>query len=80
MTGLPDDFDWDELLRAATALQEMLPDAVLLGGSAAAPNLGHRSSRDADFALGDLQTRFDELLTRLGAREDWASPEDHSTR
>ncbi len=73
MAGLPEKFDWDELLRAAAVLQGLLPDAVLVGGSAAALIADHRVSRDIDFTLDDLRSRFDALLEQLEARSDWVT-------
>jgi len=73
MAGLPEEFDWDELLRAAAVLQGLLPDAVLVGDSAAALIADHRVSRDIDFTLDDLRSRFDALLEQLEARDDWVT-------
>jgi len=36
--------DWELLLSSAARLQRILPDAVLVGGTAAAIHAGHRSS------------------------------------
>ena len=57
--------DWDRLLTAAARLQAMLPDAVLVGGTAAALHAGHRFSHDADHVLPDLRERFDLVLAQL---------------
>jgi hypothetical protein len=40
--------DWEQLLAAAARLQVILPDATLVGGTAAAIAAGHRRSLDAD--------------------------------
>ena len=34
--------DWEAVLSSAARLQEILPDAVLVGGTAAALHAGHR--------------------------------------
>ena len=63
--------DFDAVLRAAAALQRVLPDAVLVGGTAAAVHAGHRASGDADHTLGDLRERFPEVLALLDAAPEW---------
>lgn len=57
--------DWELVLSAAAHPQRILPDAVLVGGTASALHAGHRFSRDADHVLTDLRTRFDEVLKEL---------------
>lgn len=69
--GVPPDFS--EVLAAAAHLQELLADAVLVGGTAAAHHAGHRVSFDADHVLVDLRERFDELLDALEATDGWAT-------
>ena len=43
--------EWEQLLSAAAHLQEILPDATLVGGTAVAIFAQHRVSRDADHVL-----------------------------
>jgi len=62
---------FEAVLKAATRLQEVLPDAVLVGGSAAAHHAGHRVSLDDDHVLSDLRERFDEVLGALEQTEGW---------
>lgn len=62
---------WDEVLSAAARLQQLVPDAVLVGGTAAAVHAGHRFSRDADHVLTDLRARFDALLAELESVAGW---------
>jgi len=57
--------DWERVLSAACRLQELLPDAVLVGGTGAALHVGHRKSHDADHVVTDLRQRFDEVLATL---------------
>ena len=57
--------EWDRVLSAAAHLQRILPDAVLVGGTAAAIYAGHRLSTDADHVLTDLRMRFDVVLAEL---------------
>lgn len=62
---------WDDVLSAAARLQATLPDAVLVGGTAAAVYAGHRLSRDADHVLGDLRSKFDDILAQLESVAGW---------
>ncbi|MGQ0624314.1 MAG: hypothetical protein ACT4PP_06620 [Sporichthyaceae bacterium] len=61
------------VLRSAARLQELVPDAVLVGGSAAALHAHHRDSFDHDHALADLRDRFDLVLEALEASEGWVT-------
>lgn len=64
--------DFDQVLAAAARLQRIVPDAVLVGGSAAAKHAGHLSFDD-DHTLGDLRQRFAEVLEALESTEDWVT-------
>jgi hypothetical protein len=55
------------VLESASRLQQLVPDAVLVGGSAAAWHAGHRISFDHDHVLTDLSQRFDAVLDALEA-------------
>ena len=59
------------MLSSAARLQQILPDAVLVGGTAAALHAAHRFSRDADHVLTDLRRRFDEVLAQLESVAGW---------
>lgn len=63
--------DWELVLSSAARLQRILPNAVLVGGSAAAIHAKHRRSHDADHVLKDLRYRFDEVLKDLEAVAGW---------
>lgn len=63
--------DWELVLSSAARLQRILPDAVLVGGTASAIHAEHRFSRDADHVLTDLRTRFDEVLAQLESVAGW---------
>jgi hypothetical protein len=66
----------DELgavLRSAARLQELVPDAVLVGGSAAALYAGHRDSFDHDHVVADLRERFDLILEAIESEGDWVT-------
>lgn len=60
---LPDGLE--AVLESAARLQELVPDAVLVGGTAAAYYALHRTSTDHDHVLGDLRDRFDVVLDAL---------------
>jgi len=61
------------VLASAARLQEAVPDAVLVGGSAAALHAGHRDSFDHDHVLADLVDRYDAVLEAVEATEGWAT-------
>lgn len=63
--------DWELVLSSAARLQRILPDAVLVGGTASAIHAKHRFSRDADHVLTDLRSRFDDVLKELESVAGW---------
>lgn len=63
--------EWDRVLSSAVHLQEIFPDAVLVGGTATAIHARHRVSADADHVLTDLRTRFDGILAQLESVAGW---------
>ena len=63
--------EWEQVLSSAAHLQRILPDAVLVGGTAAAIYAGHRLSTDADHVLTDLRERFDHVLAELESVAGW---------
>lgn len=65
--------DWQAVLAAAARLQQLLPDAVLVGGSAASVHAGHRVSFDDDHVLADLRERFDDVLSHLEEQDGWVT-------
>lgn len=67
-TPLP---EWDALLSSVAHLRKILPEAVLVGGTAAAIYAHHRVSIDHDHTLGDLRARFDEVLAQLESVAGW---------
>jgi len=62
-----------EVLASAARLQRVVPDAVLVGGSAAALHAGHRDSFDHDHVLTDLVDRYQAVLEAVEAAEGWAT-------
>jgi hypothetical protein len=63
--------EWEQVLSAAAHLQQLLPGAVLVGGTASALHARHRFSRDADHVLTDLRDRFDKILAQLESVAGW---------
>ena len=63
----------EQVLVSAARLQEVVPDAVLVGGSAAALHAGHRDSFDHAHVLTDLVERYEEVLEAVEATEGWAT-------
>ena len=61
------------VLQSAARLQSVVPDAVLVGGSAAALYAGHRDSFDHDHVLADLVDRYEIILDAVEATAGWAT-------
>lgn len=62
-----------QVLESAARLQEIVPDTVLVGGSAAALYAGHRDSSDHDHVLSDLARRFDLVLEAVESTDGWVT-------
>ncbi len=62
---------WEDVIAAAVRLQAYLPDATLVGGTAAGLHARHRRSFDADHVLVDLRDRFETVRTQLEAVVGW---------
>ena len=63
--------EWEWVLASAAHLQRILPDAVLVVGSASAVYAEHCLSTNADHVLIDLQQRFDRVLAELESVAGW---------
>lgn len=61
------------VLESAARLQQVVPDAVLVGGAAAALHAGHRDSFDHDHVLRDLSDRYLEVLSAVEATDGWVT-------
>jgi hypothetical protein len=61
------------VLGQAARLQALVPDAVLVGGSAAFIYAEHRYSLDHDHVVADLEERFDLILDSLEREGDWVT-------
>lgn len=62
-----------DVLEKAAQLQELVPGAVLVGGSAAALHAHHRESHDNDHVVPDLAERFDSIMENLEALGAWST-------
>ncbi|MFM7598392.1 MAG: hypothetical protein ACKO70_08505 [Actinomycetota bacterium] len=62
-----------QVLGSAARLQKLVPDAVLVGGSAAALHAGHRESFDHAHVLVDLDQRYAQVLDAVEASDGWAT-------
>lgn len=60
------------VLESAARLQEVVPDAVLVGGTVSAAYAGHRISFDHDHVLA-LQERYEAVLEAVEATDGWAT-------
>ena len=60
-----------KVLEQAARLQQLVPDAVMVGGSAAYIFAEHRYSLDHDHVVADLEERFDLILESLEREGDW---------
>ena len=63
--------EWQKVFSAAAHLQQLFPDAVLVGGTAVAIYTQHRLSTAADHVLTDLRHRFEEVLAQLESVAGW---------
>jgi len=62
---------WEQVISAACHLQQILPSAVLVGGTSASLYAQHRISQDADHVLTDLREQFDHVLAQLESVAGW---------
>jgi hypothetical protein len=60
------------VLESAARLQEVVPDAVLVGGTVSATYAGHRISFDHDHVLA-LQEQYEAVLEAVEATDGWAT-------
>lgn len=63
----------EDVLASAARLQAAVPDAVLVGDSAAAYYAGHRESFDHDHVLTDLTDRYEQVLEAVEATDGWVT-------
>ncbi len=60
------------VLESAARLQQVVPDAVLVGGTMSAAYAGHRISFDHDHVLA-LRERYEAILEAVEATDGWAT-------
>ncbi len=63
--------DWHTLLETERVVQDHFPEAVLVGGTAAALHARHRISLDVDSVLTDLRNHFPAILQTLEGLAGW---------
>lgn len=61
------------VIESAARLQQAVPDAILVGGSAAALYARHRESFDHDHVVADLSARYEQILEAVEATEGWVT-------
>jgi len=61
------------VLESAARLQQLVPEAVVVGGTAAALYANHRLSTDHDHVVADLTDRFEMVLDAVEADRGWAT-------
>jgi len=62
-----------KVLEQAARLQKLVPDAILVGGSAASIYAEHRFSLDHDHIVTELENKFDLVLEALEREGDWVT-------
>lgn len=67
------DSEFIDVLESASKLQTWVPEATLVGGSAAALYANHRASYDHDHVINDLRHRFDAVLNALETDPEWVT-------
>ena len=67
--------DWERVIEAAARVQRIIPDAVLVGGTASALHCKHRFSADDDHVVRDLVSHYEEIVARIEAEAGWQTNE-----
>lgn len=75
MPPVPEELSAEQraVLESAARLQELVPDAVLVGESAATLYAAHRDSFDHDHVVRDLRDQFDMVLEALESEGGWVT-------
>jgi hypothetical protein len=63
--------EWEKLLAHAALLQAHIPNAILVGGTAAALHADHRFSFDHDHVVAELEKNYVEATAALEAIVGW---------
>ncbi len=64
--------EFSGLLESAARLQEAVPDAVVVGGTAAVFHVGHRTSYDHDHVVQNLKDRYEAVLEAVERLNGWS--------
>ncbi|NNN12877.1 MAG: hypothetical protein HKL81_03895 [Acidimicrobiaceae bacterium] len=72
-SSISNNSQWEDVLSSAARLQTILPQAVLVGGTAASIYAHHRLSTDDDHVLINLKQNFDEILAQLESVAGWTT-------
>jgi hypothetical protein len=63
--------EWERLLAHAALLQARIPNAILVGGTAAALHADHRFSFDHDHVITELEKHYDDATATLESIVGW---------
>ena len=63
--------DWENVISNIARINDILPDAIIVGRTASALYSEHRTSHDTDFVIKDLKERFNDILSTLEAVSGW---------
>lgn len=63
--------EWERLLAHAALLQARIPNAILVGGTAAALHADHRFSFDHDHVIAELEKHYDDATAALESIVGW---------
>ncbi|MHB1663876.1 MAG: hypothetical protein ACYCT7_01245 [bacterium] len=63
--------EWENVISNIARINDILPDAIIVGGTASALYSKHRTSYDTDFVIKDLKERFNDILSALEAVTGW---------
>ncbi|MHB1680303.1 MAG: hypothetical protein ACYCTB_07340 [bacterium] len=63
--------EWESVISNIARINDILPDAVVVGGTASALYSKHRTSYDTDFVVKDLKEKFNDILSSLEAVSGW---------
>lgn len=76
--GVEFDPEYARLLESAAKLQEVIPDAVVVGGTAAAFHSRHRVSHDHDHVVANMRNRYESILEVIESLDGWSTDLDVS--
>lgn len=65
--------EWDQILATAVRLQQILPGATVVGGTAAAYYAQHRRSIDVDTIIFQLAGQFDSVAAQIEDVAGWVT-------